>query len=79
MASRRGGAGVEEGDPAPEPQPPAAAVRRGAPLHPPAFQLMLLAAIVIIGAAAAPLPLPRLLAAFVAWLVGYLSLFIPPL
>jgi len=83
MASRRpGGAGVAEGDddPAPpEPQPAAAAVRRGAPLHPPAFQLMLLGAIVIIGAAAAPLPLPRLLAAFVAWLVGYLSLFIPPL
>ena len=64
MASRRpGGAGVAEGDddPAPpEPQPAAAAVRRGAPLHPPAFQLMLLGAIVIIGAAAAPLPLPRL-------------------
>ena len=38
MASRRpGGAGVAEGHPAPtEPQPAAAAVRRGAPLHPPA-------------------------------------------
>ncbi|RLM77990.1 hypothetical protein C2845_PM12G19510 [Panicum miliaceum] len=79
MASRRGGTGADDHDPAPEPQPAAAAVRRGAPLHPPAFQLMLLGAVVIIGAAAAPLPLPRLLAAFVAWLVGYLSLFIPPL
>jgi len=80
MASRRpGGAGVAEGDDDPAPPEPQPAVRRGAPLHPPAFQLMLLGAIAIIGAAAAPLPLPRLLAAFVAWLVGYLSLFIPPL
>ncbi|CAL4886876.1 unnamed protein product [Urochloa decumbens] len=80
MASREG-AGTEDDDPAPpEPQPRAAAVvRRGAPLHPPALQLMLLGAIVIIGAGAAPLPLPRLFVAFVAWLVGYLSLFIPPL
>ncbi|CAL5057301.1 unnamed protein product [Urochloa decumbens] len=78
MASR-GGSGVEDDDHAPEQQPPAAVVRRGAPLHPPALQLMLFGAIVIIGAGAAPLPLPRLFVAFVAWIVGYLSLFMPPL
>ena len=67
-------AGIKE-DHAPEPQP---AVRRG-PLRLSAFQLMLFGATVIIGAAAAPVPLHRLFAAFVVWLVGYLTLFIPPL
>ncbi|KAL6634687.1 hypothetical protein ACP70R_027358 [Stipagrostis hirtigluma subsp. patula] len=75
------GTGIKE-DPAPERQPAAAGVRRGGPLRVSAVLLMLFGATVIIGAAAAgpvPVPSPRLFGAFVVWLVGYLSLFIPPL
>jgi hypothetical protein len=50
---------------------------RGQPLRIPALHLMLFGATVIIGAAAAPVPLPRLFLALLAWLVGCLSLFMP--
>jgi hypothetical protein len=72
---------VTEDTPATEQEPalaPAGA-GRGQPLRIPALQLMLFGATVIIGAAAAaaPVPLPRLFLALLAWLVGCLSLFMP--
>ncbi|KAL6633456.1 hypothetical protein ACP70R_026127 [Stipagrostis hirtigluma subsp. patula] len=42
-----------------------------------ALHLMLFGATVIVGAAAVPVPLPRLFLALLAWLVGCLSLFLP--
>jgi hypothetical protein len=55
------------------------AIHRGPMLRLAAMQLMLFAAYEIVGSyAAPPVALPRLFAAFVAWLVGCLSLFIAP-
>uniref|UniRef100_A0A0D9VHW5 Uncharacterized protein n=1 Tax=Leersia perrieri TaxID=77586 RepID=A0A0D9VHW5_9ORYZ len=70
-----------EGELAPAPTPLAAAVgravRHGPMLRLATLQLMLFAAHeIVVGAARPPVPLPRLLAAFVAWLVGFLSLFV---
>uniref|UniRef100_A0A0D9YUJ6 Uncharacterized protein n=1 Tax=Oryza glumipatula TaxID=40148 RepID=A0A0D9YUJ6_9ORYZ len=55
------------------------AIHRGPMLRLAAMQLMLFAAYEIVGSyAAPPVALPRLFAAFVAWLVGCLSLFVAP-
>ncbi|PUZ77862.1 hypothetical protein GQ55_1G406700 [Panicum hallii var. hallii] len=50
---------------------------RGRLLRGSALHLMLFGATVIIGAAAAPVPLPRLFFALLVWLVGCLSLYMP--
>ncbi|WVZ73458.1 hypothetical protein U9M48_021761 [Paspalum notatum var. saurae] len=57
--------------------PDAAVAGNGPPLRIPALHLMLFGATAIIGAAAVPVPPPRLFLAFLAWLVGCLSLFMP--
>jgi hypothetical protein len=56
-----------------------AVARRGHPLRIWALQLMLSGATVVIGAAAAPVPVPppQLFLALMAWLVGCLTLFMP--
>ena len=50
---------------------------RGRLLRGSALLLMLFGATVIIGAFAAPVPLPRLFFALLVWLVGCLSLYMP--
>ncbi|WVZ73459.1 hypothetical protein U9M48_021762 [Paspalum notatum var. saurae] len=73
----------DEAAPTPEQEPrhrgPAPDVGPAGPMpRVSAFQLMLIGATAIIGAAAAapaPAPLPRLFFALLAWLVGCLSLF----
>uniref|UniRef100_K3Z0W3 Uncharacterized protein n=1 Tax=Setaria italica TaxID=4555 RepID=K3Z0W3_SETIT len=79
MAQGEGNAATKEAT-APEPemeQGAPADAGRGQPLRGPALHLMLFGATVIVGAAAAPVPLPRLFFALLAWLVGCLSLYMP--
>ncbi|TVU28727.1 hypothetical protein EJB05_20257, partial [Eragrostis curvula] len=62
-------------EPDPEPEPAPAPAGHGQLLRISAFQLMLFGATAIIGAAAAPVPWPRLFFVLLAWFVGCLSLF----